>query len=301
MSIIEKALEKLEQTEVRGGTASAFGSGPALRKVRTDGAAVIADREFAEDSERQPTRPSIAKTSRRVELDLITLRRAGMLTPESMDTPRAEQYRRIKRPILVKAFEGKPGKNSNLLLVTSSVSGEGKSYTSLNLAMSVASELDRTVLLVDSDVIRQSLTKQLKLSNEPGLTDFLKTEGADLADYLLRTSIPNFVFLPAGRVDHQVAELWSTERMHRLMDELAKRYSDRLVIFDSPPVLEQASTAVLGSLVGQVLMVIEAEKTAQHVVREALQALGAHARVGLVLNKSNQRFSSEYGYGYYTQ
>jgi len=85
------------------------------------------------------------------------------------------------------------------------------------------------------------------------------------------------------------------------MDELAKRYSDRLVIFDSPPVLEQASTAVLGSLVGQVLMVIEAEKTAQHVVREALQALGAHARVGLVLNKSNQRFSSEYGYGYYTQ
>jgi receptor protein-tyrosine kinase len=139
------------------------------------------------------------------------------------------------------------------------------------------------------------------LADRPGLTDFLRTEGAELADYLLRTDVANLAILPAGRFDHQVAELLASGKTQQFIDELARRYPDRLVIFDAPPVLAHACTLVLAGIVGQVLLVVEAEKTPQHVVRESLHALGERVRVGLILNKSNQREDADYGYGYYSQ
>ncbi len=303
MSIIEKALERLEQSDIRTisgsrgpvGTPSTFPREAASEDLI--GAAWEAGESLA------PTPPAPLRTSRAVTLDLKALEKQGYLTPETMHLPRADEYRRIKRPLLVNAFSdaAKKVKNANLVAVTSSVAGEGKSYTSLNLAMSIATELDRTVLLVDTDVFKQSLTKTLKLSEHPGLTDFLRTEGADLADYLLRTNVPNLAFIPAGRLDYQIAELWGSGKMQQFMDELARRYPDRLVIFDTPPVLAHASTLVLTGLVGQVLMVVEAEKTDQHLVTESLRVLGDNVRVGLILNKSNQRESADYGYGYYSQ
>lgn len=301
MSIIEKALDKLAKAEVRPTPATGSSSGVLLREVPVEGL-VHADWDATAPLSTAPA-SKVVKTSNTVALDLKALAKKGFLTPETMHLPRAEEYRRIKRPILMHAFgeSQKKPKNSNLALVTSSVAGEGKSYTCLNLAMSVAAELDRTVLLVDADVFQQGLTKTLGLASYPGLTDFLRTEGADLADYLLRTNVPNLAFLPAGRLDHQVAELWASAKTQQFMDELARRYSDRLVIFDTPPILAHASTLVLEGMVGQVLLVVEAEKTAQHVVGEALHAIGEKVRVGLVLNKSNQRENADYGYGNYSQ
>lgn len=303
MSIIEKALERLEQSDIRtisGNRGPVVAPSTFPREAASEdliGATWEAGESLA------PTAPAPLRTSQAVTLDLKALEKQGYLTPETMHLPRADEYRRIKRPLLVNAFSdaARKVKNANLVAVTSSVAGEGKSYTSLNLAMSIAAELDRTVLLVDTDVFKQSLTKTLKLSEHPGLTDFLRTEGADLADYLLRTNVPNLAFIPAGRLDYQIAELWGSGKMQQFMDELARRYPDRLVIFDTPPVLAHASTLVLTGMVGQVLMVVEAEKTDQHLVTESLRVLGDNVRVGLILNKSNQRESADYGYGYYSQ
>jgi exopolysaccharide/PEP-CTERM locus tyrosine autokinase len=301
MSIIEKALDKLEKSDVRTITSGSNVSAPVSFQRDATDSLVSASWEAMDGLATRSSTP--ARSSQTVELDLKALEREGYLTPETTHLPRADEYRRIKRPVLVNAFgdTAKKVKNPNLVMVTSSVAGEGKSYNSLNLAMSVATELDRTVLLVDADVFKQSLTRTLKLTEHPGLTDFLRTDGADLADYLLRTNVPNLAFLPAGRLDYQVAELWGSGKMQQFMDELARRYPDRLVIFDTPPVLAHASTLVLASMVGQVLLVVEAEKTAQHVVGESLQALGDNVRVGLILNKSNQRENAEYGNGYYSQ
>jgi exopolysaccharide/PEP-CTERM locus tyrosine autokinase len=303
MSIIEKALEKLEQNELSGLTNAASARVPStVDRTYNEGRIVNLDDSSLSPFEHLSRAPQPTKSSRQVELNLKALARRGFITPETMSSDRAEEFRRIKRPIIVTAFEGAANNRANVVMVTSSVAGEGKTFTTLNLAISAACELDRTVLLVDGDVFMQGLSRLLQLESEPGLTDYLKTEGADLSDFLLRTNIPNLVFLPAGRMDHQVAELWSSNRMHQLMNELANRYSDRLVLFDTPPLLQQASTAILGSMVGQVALVVEAEKTPQHVVHEALVSLGdvtQRAHVGLVLNKSNQRYSAEYGYGNY--
>jgi receptor protein-tyrosine kinase len=113
--------------------------------------------------------------------------------------------------------------------------------------------------------------------------------------------VPNLAFIPAGRLDYQIAELWGSGKMQQFMDELARRYPDRLVIFDTPPVLAHASTMVLTGMVGQVLLVVEAERTDQHLVTESLRVIGENVRVGLILNKTNQRESADYGYGYYSQ
>ncbi len=303
MSIIEKALERLEQSDVRtiSGTRGPVAAPASFPREATGDGLIGAAWEATESL--SPVAPAPLRTSQTVTLELKGLEKRGYLTPDTMHLPRADEYRHIKRPVLLNAFSdaAKKVKNANLIAVTSSVAGEGKSYTSLNLAMSIATELDRTVLLVDTDVFKQSLTKTLKLTEHPGLTDFLRTEGADLADYLLRTNVPNLAFIPAGRLDYQVAELWGSGKMQQFMDELARRYPDRLVIFDTPPVLAHASTLVLTGMVGQVLMVVEAEKTDQHLVTESLRVLGDNVRVGLILNKSNQRESADYGYGYYSQ
>jgi receptor protein-tyrosine kinase len=307
MSIIERALDRLDRLE-DASKAPVSSAGVDSRIPSESGRQV----QVSEDAERRSrastdhahveTSKPAAKSSRTVNLNLAGLSKAGILVPSSLNKRLIEEYRRIKRPILVKAFpEAGTAAVRNLVVVTSSVAGEGKSYTSLNLAMSVATEVDRTVLVIDADVVKQSLTARLELSGSVGLTDYLASEGSDLAEFLVRTNVANLVVLPAGRHNQKVTELWASDRMRSLMAELSSRYADRLVIFDSPPLLQDSSSAVLASMAGQVVVVIEAEKTPQHVVKEALTSIDDLSKVGLLLNKSNQRIGdgSRYGYGYY--
>ncbi|HLO96510.1 MAG TPA: P-loop NTPase, partial [Burkholderiaceae bacterium] len=128
--------------------------------------------------------------SKRVELDLEALAAMGLVTPNAPRTPMADQYRVIKRP-LIRNATGRGAEmlnHGNLIMVTSALAGEGKSFTSLNLAMSIAAELDHTVMLVDADVARPSVLRMLGLPPGPGLLDVLD-ESVDPADALLRTSI----------------------------------------------------------------------------------------------------------------
>jgi protein-tyrosine kinase len=233
------------------------------------------------------------------------LRERGMLVPGSkLSGENKNEYRRIKRPLLSNAF-GKTAPlvdHGNLIMVTSSVTGEGKTYMAVNLALAVAQERDHTVLLVDCDVTKQGASRLLGVEKRrPDFTDLLASETSSVADALLRTDVPGLVLLPAGRPHEFITEMIASQRMARLVKELGSRYSDRLLIFDAPPLLATPETQVLAGLVGQVVFVIEAGKTPHSIVEEALQMIPKEKAIGLVLNKSESLSSrGGYYYNYYT-
>lgn len=235
-------------------------------------------------------------------LDLAQLRAAGMLTPDNSRSLIAEEYRAIKRPLLKNAFKASATDvlHPNLIMVTSSIPGEGKSFTSINLAMSIAMELDHTVLLVEADVAKPAIARYLGLPEDvKGLVDFLADDVTSLDEVLLPTNVPKLTLLRSGRFHQQATELLASQNMSRLIRELAERYSDRVIIFDAPPMLVSSEAAVLSSLVGQIVMVVEYGKTPQRTVKDALHLIGHDKIVGVVLNKSHGGSSQGYGYGYY--
>jgi exopolysaccharide/PEP-CTERM locus tyrosine autokinase len=231
------------------------------------------------------------------------LTRAEMLIADGYFGPElSDEYRRIKRPLLSNAF-GKSASlvdHGNLILVTSSVMGEGKTTTSVNLALSIAQERDHTVLLVDCDVVKKGVSRMLGVSGMPGLIDVLEDDYFTVGDALLRTDIPELSVLAAGKRHEYVTELLASQRMSNLVEEMSSRYDDRVIIFDAPPLLPTPQTQVLASLVGQIVFVIEAGQTPQSAVEEALDMIRGDKPIGLVLNKSAGSFGrSGYYYGYY--
>ncbi|MDX2505275.1 MAG: XrtA-associated tyrosine autokinase [Gammaproteobacteria bacterium] len=228
---------------------------------------------------------------------------ANMLVPGSkLGREIQDDYRRIKRPLVSNAC----GRNKamvdrgNLIMVTSSIPGEGKTYSSVNLALSIAQEIDTTVLLVDCDVAKQGLSRMLGLETICGLVDVLENDNLTVGDVMLQTDIPNLRLLSAGKQSEYVAELLASQRMSSIVNEMADRYNDRIIIFDGPPLLPTPQTQILAGLVGQVVFVIEAGKTSQSLVEEALGLIPEEQATGLLLNK-NEGLSSRggYYYGYY--
>jgi len=216
----------------------------------------------------------------------------------------ADEYRRIKRPLLSNAF-GKSASlldKGNLILVTSSIPGEGKTHTAINLALSMAYEKDHTVLLIDCDVTRYGTSRMLGIEDKPGLVDILENSDYSVGDTILRTDIPTLSLISTGKQHDFVTELLASKRMSELVSEIGKRYDDRIIIFDGPPLLPTPQTQVLASLVGQVVFVIEAGKTPQAVVEEALNMIPEEQATGLVMNKSEGISArSGYYYGYYDE
>lgn len=313
MSIIEKAASRIDQQ--RQGAASASTASaehlPAAPLehpvVPAPAEAVIIDLPGA-----QPTAPVHAETvaaskpagqqsNRRVELDLARMRDQGMVTAAGGRTNLLEEFRIIKRPLLKRAFgERKPNANpANLIMVTSSLPGEGKTYSSINLAMSIAMELDHTVLLVDADVARPSVMRTLGLPAQRGLMDILLDDSLDLADVLLRTNVDTLAILPAGTSTPRATELLASSAMAKMLNELAHRYPDRVIIFDSPPLLLTSESRELASHMGQIVVVVEAQTTTQHAVKEALSRLEGFDNVNLVYNKTRDIPGIEETYDYH--
>jgi protein-tyrosine kinase len=242
---------------------------------------------------------ALNKDSKKISI-LDKLLANNMLVPGSgLDRRIQDDYRRVKRPLVSNAC----GRNrsmverGNIILVTSSIPGEGKTYTSVNLALSISQEMDTTVLLVDCDVAKQGVSRMLGLENVCGLVDVLESDDLSIGDVLLKTDIPNFRVVSAGKQNEYYTELLASHRMSDLVNELASRYSDRVVIFDGPPLLATPQTQVLAGLVGQVVFVVEAGKTPQSLVEEALDMIPKEQATGLLLNK-NQGLS-RHGYSYY--
>ncbi len=238
-------------------------------------------------------------TVQEVNIDFEYLRQAGMLTPQDAKGLLADEYRAIKRPLLKNAFgQGVLDiPHGNLIMLTSALPGEGKSFTAINLAMSMAMELDRTVLLVEADVVKPSICKYLGVPEpEQGLVEYLAKPGLELSNLLLKTNVPKLTLLPAGKQHSSSSELLSSKNMRELMDQLSSRYSDRVVIFDSPPLLLTTEATILSGFMGQIVLVVEAGKTQQSVVKQALDLLDPNQIIGVILNKNMTSAGSSYGY-----
>ena len=307
MSLIEKAaqrLDQLKQASAEPGDEPAQAVPPqAPLKPMVAETATDEVKDAAKSSEVPLTTPQAqsAAMSRTVHIDLAMLAAKGMVTPDQPRTAIAEEFRVIKRPLLRNATDTGPARitNANLIMVTSAMPGEGKTFSAINLAISMAMELDYTVLLVDADVSRPSVFRQLGLPPERGLMDVLAGEVTDLSDVLLRTNIEKLSILPAGMPHQRATELLASENMNRLLKQIASRYSDRIVVFDSPPLLVTTESRVLATHMGQVVVVVESERTTHSSVKQALATIESCPIKLMMLNKSRHSGpGSYYGYGY---
>jgi exopolysaccharide/PEP-CTERM locus tyrosine autokinase len=294
VSIIEKAAAKLEKEAEPN--ARKMPSAASITPVKEP----LIENDAPREELSQNRLPNPGSTSKRITLNLAKMRQYGIVTPDEGRTQIAEQFRVIKRPLLTNAFSKGPGrvKNGNLIMVTSALAGEGKSFCTVNLAMSIAMEMDRTVLLVDADVARPSVPKILGVGKERGLLDILLDEKLDLADVLIKTNVEKLTLLTAGTRHSHSTELLASQSMGELLKELAERYADRVVIFDSPPLLLTSEARVLASQMGQIVLVVEAETTSQQAVKETLRQIESCDVVNLIYNKARSFSGGEY-YGYY--
>ena len=209
-----------------------------------------------------------------------------------------EEFRHIKRKLLNNAFgpAAKTLKHNNLIMVTSSNANEGKTFVSINLALSIALEQDKTVLLVDADVLRPSIHRELEFESKQGLLEYLLDDVTSLSDVIYNTNVTNLKIIPAGKPHHLTNELLASTKMATLAQELAQRYPDRIVIFDCPPILGVTETPVLSSLVGQAVVVVEESKTKLEDVKKAVSQLHEDIAIGFVMNKTVRSKKDEYGY-----
>lgn len=249
-----------------------------------------------------PIREPIALNGMRsVEIDFDRLEACGMVTPNNSRSLIAEEFRMVKRPMLNLALTEGDGatRNANLIMVTSARPGEGKTFTSINLALSIASERDIRVLLVDADSKRSTMLSELGVEADTGLVDLLAGDQPSIDHVLLRTNLPNLMILPAGSPHPNATELLASPDMTDLVERLGSESRRRIIIFDAPPVLASSEAAVLAQHVGQVLVVVEAEKTNRRTLDGTLGLLNGCPNVNLLLNKSKFSLGSEYFGAYY--
>ncbi len=276
MSIIERAFKRLQ----------ADGSAPQVRRV------------FGRVQEEAAQ----ASPGRKICIDQDALRAAGLLAPRQQEQEIASQYRQIKRP-LINAAMGKgreAARNGRLIMVASALPGEGKTFTAINLAFSIAMEKDLQVVLVDADVAKPQISKMFGVSAERGLLDGAINPAADLERLILPTDVPNLYMLPAGTRSDRATELLASERMVEVMNRLQERNGNRIFVFDSPPLLLTTEAPALAAIAGQVVIVVRAGHSEHHVLLDALNRLPEGCTPSLVLNQSTLKGTGYYYYGYGT-
>ncbi len=237
-------------------------------------------------------------------LDEQRLIHRGLLAPLDQAIPVADEFRRIKRPLIDNATKHGDlhDDHMNLIMVASPLPGAGKTFCSVNLAASISLERELTVLLVDADVAKPHISTVFGLRDRPGLIDLLEDETMSIENVLVRTDLNDIQVLPAGREHSQSTELLASDRMEEVMHELATRYPDRLIVMDSPPLLVTSEAQAVARQAGQIALVIEAGKTTNQEIQEAIEVLGPDKAVNAILNKSTYTQAGGYyggGYGHY--
>lgn len=240
----------------------------------------------------------------RYPVDRALLRDSGMIQPEGGVTGLLEEFRIIKRQLLAQAKElarGGMGASAQRILVCSPLPGEGKTYTSVNLALSIAAEKESEVLLVDADFAKPSVLSTLGLPGSKGLMDALTDPSIDVADCVIGTDIAGLWVLPAGSMTNNDTEYLGTARTREVLDRLVQGAPNRIVIFDSPPALAASPAAELAKYAGQAVLVARCDRTGRGALEDAISLLSACPNIQLLLNgvhfsPSGRRFGSYYGY-----
>lgn len=294
MSIVERAIKKLQKQ-----AAAAPKPAPQVPAPAAAAAQPAFDETVSLDGY-VPTTPSHS-----IRLDVARLRSARLLAPPDQERELAGQYRHIKRPLIQRGI-GRGAdrlKDGNALMITSALPAEGKSFTSLNLALSMALEQELRVLLVDADVARPRLSREFGLDNRPGLLEVLEA-GTDPDELIVGTDVPTLTLLPSGRPTSNATELLAGPRMEQVVRQLCARDPERMIIFDSSPVLPTTEARALAHSMGQILVVVKAGKTPQQAVQEAIHLLGERSHINMVLThaagaSAGAYYYASYGYGAY--
>jgi protein-tyrosine kinase len=243
-----------------------------------------------------------AKSAKRMTLDTNALRARGYLPEESQDRQFAEYYRRIKRPLIDKALSTTtaPVGEPRAIMITSALPGDGKTFTSINLAMSMALERDVSVLLVDCDVAKRHISQIVGMQRETGLLDALVDESVDAESLVAPTNLKGLSILPAGARVESTAELLSSNRMRQIIASLCARVPRRILLLDSPPLLITNEGRALLKLASQVVLVVRAGHTPRQAVQDAVALFDAQQAGGLILNQvQTSQKEGYYGYGSY--
>jgi len=317
MSIVERAMQKAQQkaksasAEVEQDSRAPAVERPAEstpRSVNTE----FARREVTGSSRvESPAADDVSALTARdlkplVEIDAQRLRADGRMPLEQMSRQIDEEMRRIKWPLLA-AISGRAGvapARNNIIQVTSALPAEGKTFTSLNLAMSIAKDRAMRVILVDGDVARPGLTPALGLAEFRGLNDVLENQSLDVDEVTYQTTVPGLFFVPAGKWHEQSPEFFAGARMQEILESLSHRARQGVVIFDSPPLLATNEAQVASRYAGQVLLVVRADHTEQRAVLDAISLIEKTTPVSAVLNRVEASALSKYygqyyyGYGY---
>lgn len=304
-STIEEALKKqqLAQTQKndRKSTKTGNESIPAAKTT------------INETGERPPVNPpnkplqtksisSQADVTKSFEIDLEHLAENGHVSLDGERKQINEEYREIKRKLLANAFGplSKTLKNPNIIMVTSSRPSEGKTFTATNLALSIAAEQDKTVLLIDADVLKPNILKTLALETRQGLMEYLVGDLDDISDVLYHTNVDKLKIIPAGKSHHLSTEMLASQKMLETVDEFANRYPDRIVIIDTPPLIGINESAILANFAGQAVVVVEEGRAKISDIKLAVERLNPDMAIGFVVNKSVHHDSDHSGYyGYY--
>jgi len=282
VSRIEDALKKL-----RGAAPSppAAAESPRAHRVAVP---IVRKKKITVDGEKHHVSPD----------DLM---RGGLLAPLDHAVAVADEFRRIKRPLIANALRAGPGAvaHQNVIMIASGLPGAGKTFCSINLAVSISLERELNVLLVDADVAKPHISRAFGLEDAPGLIDLLHDEAGSVEDFLVRTDLNDIQVLPAGRRHPQATELLASERMSAVMKELATRYTDRIVLLDSPPLLITSEAQALTSQVGQIALVVEAGQTTKQSLEQTIETLATDKAINIVLNKARGWGRSGAYYGEY--
>jgi protein-tyrosine kinase len=304
MSLVEIALRKMQarsaheprvgpksgRIEAQGAQSRQLAPGVVGELVET-----AAPRAIAVPDGRPPHR-----TDKLIRVDRQALRGEGLMPPEHQERALADQYRQIKRPLIANAFGRDTQRltKGQLIMMASAMPGEGKTFTSINLALSMALEKDVSVLLIDADVAKPHISRTFGVINEPGLLDLLRDESAQVESFIVPTDVPGLSILPAGSRSDTATELLASQRMEHIARCLIERDPSRIALIDSPPLLLTSESRALAQAAGQIVMVVRAGYTPQQSVLDAISYLGEGKSIGLVLNQSVAATPGGYYYSY---
>jgi exopolysaccharide/PEP-CTERM locus tyrosine autokinase len=301
---IEKALQKqaAKKQAERNNTADTKSKNDTLKNAQTQSSPNSKSKivsNLPEDKPELTIDNSIQKS--KFKLNFTELEERGFVSTTGQRKQINEEYREIKRKLLSNAFGpiSKTIHNSNVIMVTSGRPSEGKTFTAANLALSIASEQDKTVLLVDADVLKPNVLRTLGLERRKGLMEYLMGEVEEVSEVLYPTNIDTLKIIPAGKYDHRTTELLASQRMHDTVDEFANRYKDRVIIIDTPPLIGITESAVLANFAGQAVVVVEEGRSKLNDIKFSIERLNPEMAVGFVVNKSVDSSSLNGYYGYY--
>lgn len=283
MSVVERAIDKLRRS----------GGAERVPHPPTPGSDAIAS--LVEDD-------NASEPSARVAIDRQALRSAGYLPEQELDRRFADEYRQIKRPLLARAFAAEAAaqqRSSRLVMMASALPGDGKTFTSINLALSLSRERDSSVVLVDADVAKPHISRIFGVEDQPGLLDALADASIDVGSLILPTDVRGLAILPAGRTRDGATELLASHRMAQITAGILARHPRCVALFDSPPLVVSSEARALVNVMGQIILVVRAGRTPRHSVLEAIQAVGREESVSLVLNQGRRNLlEGLYGYSY---